>query len=138
MKYIHSLLIIPHHQLKVNRKFNMNFNLNMKFDRVTWSPTTSHPPPLHPLPWPTACPLHPYAFHPPCCFWIFEKNWKEEGNNSSIGNRHSWLSSFGTSNFFKKKFVYPHGDIFYSLSWQLQSPLVGAVALFQLTSPSRY
>ena len=32
MKYIHSLLAIPHHQLKVNRKFNVNFNLNMKYD----------------------------------------------------------------------------------------------------------
>ena len=30
---------------------------------------------------------------------------------SSIGYRHSRLSSFGTSNFFKKC-VYPHGDIF--------------------------
>ena len=32
-----------------------------------------------------------------------------------------------------KKFVYPHGDIFYSLSWQLRSPLAGAAALFVLS-----
>ena len=34
MKYIHLLLSIPHLKLKVNRKFNVNFNLNMKYDRV--------------------------------------------------------------------------------------------------------
>ena len=90
MKYIHSLLAIWHHQLNVKRKFNVNFNLNMKYDNVRvkqkylilisqhhWSPTTSHPPLLNPLP-----PAHPhlYAFHPRC-FWKFRKNWKEEGNN---------------------------------------------------------
>ena len=50
---------------------------------------------------------------------------------SSIGYRHSRLSSFGTSNFFKKMCVLARG-YFYSLSLQLQSPLVGAVALFML------
>ena len=34
LKYKHSLLTILHHQLKVNKKFNMNFNLNRKYDRV--------------------------------------------------------------------------------------------------------
>ena len=46
-----------------------------------WSPTASHPPPLHPLLWPPAPPpLLPFAF---ChhCFWKFSKNWKEEGDN---------------------------------------------------------
>ena len=32
MNYAHSLLVILHHQLKDNSKFNMNFNLNMKYD----------------------------------------------------------------------------------------------------------
>ena len=47
-----------------------------------WSPTTSHLPDqtaltlLHP---PPAGP-HLYGFCP-CCFWNFQKNWKEEGNN---------------------------------------------------------
>ena len=50
---------------------------------------------------------------------------------SSIGYRHSRLSSFGTSNFFKKNLCTPTG-IFYLLSSQLQSPLAGAVALFVL------
>ena len=46
-----------------------------------WSPTTPHPPPLHPLLQPPAPPpLHQFAF---ChhCFWKFSKNWKEVGNN---------------------------------------------------------
>ena len=70
---------------------------------------------------------------------------------SSIGYRHSRLSSFGTSNFFKKICVYPHGDIFirylrssgphllelllyscYVSFTLLQSLLAGAVALFVL------
>ena len=34
MKYVHSFLAIPHHQLEVNRKFNVNFKLNMKYDNV--------------------------------------------------------------------------------------------------------
>ena len=68
MNYAHSLLAIPHYQLKDDSKFNMNFNLNMKYDNVRvkqthsiiisqhhLSPTTSHPP-LHPLP-----PAQPYA-----------------------------------------------------------------------------
>ena len=55
--YAHSLLAIPHHQLKDNSKFNVNFNLNMKYDYVRvkqkhlilisqhhWSPITPHPP----------------------------------------------------------------------------------------------
>ena len=80
MKYIHSLLAILLHQLKVSRKFNMNFNLNMKYDSVRvkqkhlilishhhWSPTASHQPLLHP---PSPAHPHPYAFHP-CCFWKF-------------------------------------------------------------------
>ena len=50
---------------------------------------------------------------------------------SSIGYRHSRLSSFGTSNFFKKMCV-PARGYFYSLSSQLRSPLAGAVALFVL------
>ena len=50
---------------------------------------------------------------------------------SSIGYRHSRLSSFGTSNFFKKMCV-PARGYFYSFSLQLRSPLVGAVALFTL------
>ena len=57
---------------------NMNFNFNMKYDRIKgkqkyflisqhhWSSTTSHPPLLHPPPWPPACPLLPYTFHPHC------------------------------------------------------------------------
>ena len=46
-----------------------------------WSPTTSHPPPLHPLLWPPAPPLLlPFAFWHRC-FWKFSKNWKEEGDN---------------------------------------------------------
>ena len=40
MKYVHSLLTIPHHQLKINRKFNINFNLNMKYARVRSRPKT--------------------------------------------------------------------------------------------------
>ena len=81
MKYVYSLLAIWHHQLKVKRKFNVNFNLNMKYDNARvkqkhlilisqhhWSPTTSHPPLLHPLP-PTHS--HLYAFYP-CCFWKFK------------------------------------------------------------------
>ena len=86
MKYVHSLLAIRHHQLKVNRKFNVNFNSNMKYDSVRgkqktilisqhhWSPTASHPhdqtaltlllpPPAYP---------HLYAFCPHC-FWKFKK-----------------------------------------------------------------
>ena len=50
---------------------------------------------------------------------------------SSIGYRHSRLSSFGTSNFFKKN-VCTRMGYFYSLSLQLRSPLAGAVALFVL------
>ena len=50
---------------------------------------------------------------------------------SSIGYRYSRLSSFGTSNFFKKMCV-PARGYFYSLSSQLWSPLAGAVALFML------
>ena len=50
---------------------------------------------------------------------------------SSIGYRHSRLSSFGTSNFFKKMCV-PARGYFYLLSSQLRSPLAGAVALFVL------
>ena len=86
MKYIHSFLAIEDHQLKVNRKFNVNFNSNMKYASVRgkqkiilisqhhWSPTASHPPNqtvltlLHP---PPAC-LHLYAFHP-LCFYKFKK-----------------------------------------------------------------
>ena len=34
MNYAYSLLAILHHQLKDNSKFNMNFNLNMKYDNV--------------------------------------------------------------------------------------------------------
>ena len=34
MKYVHSLLAISHHQLKVKRKLKMNYNLNMKYDNV--------------------------------------------------------------------------------------------------------
>ena len=51
--------------------------------------------------------------------------------DSTIGYRHSRLSSFGTSNFFKKMCV-PARGYFYSLSSQLQSPLARAVALFVL------
>ena len=32
LHYAHSLLAIPHHQLKDNSKFNANFKLNMKYD----------------------------------------------------------------------------------------------------------
>ena len=59
MKYVHSLLAIPHQQLKDNSKFNVNFNLNMKYGNVRvkqkhlilipqhhWSSTASYPPPL--------------------------------------------------------------------------------------------
>ena len=68
--YALSLLAILHHQLKDNSKFNVNFNLNMKYDYVRvkqkhlilisqhhWSPTLPHPPPLHPLLQPLAPPL---------------------------------------------------------------------------------
>ena len=98
MKYIHSLLTISHHQLKANRKFNMNFNLNMKYDRVRGKqkilnfniptpPIASHPPLLLPTPWPPACPLFPYAFvitasgnfkklkRKEKCFLRFRKKW---------------------------------------------------------------
>ena len=34
MKYVYSLLTILYHQLKVNRKSNVNFNLNIKYDKV--------------------------------------------------------------------------------------------------------
>ena len=50
----------------------------------------------------------------------------------SIGYSHSHLSSFGTSNFFKKKMCVPTRGYFYLLSSQLRSPLAGAVALFVL------
>ena len=50
---------------------------------------------------------------------------------SSIGYRHSQLSSFGTSNFFKKILCTRTG-IFLFVSSQLWSPLAGAVALFVL------
>ena len=85
MKYVHSLLSILHHQLKVNRDFNVNFNLNMKYSSVRgkqktllisqhhWSPTGSHLFPPLPLPWPPALPLLPYTFCHPCCFWKFKK-----------------------------------------------------------------
>ena len=46
-----------------------------------WSPTASHPPPLHPLPWPPAPPLLPFTFRHPCLFGNLKKNWKEEGDN---------------------------------------------------------
>ena len=46
-----------------------------------WSPTTSHPPLLHPLPWPPAPPpLLLFAFCHPCFFGNI-KNLKEEGDN---------------------------------------------------------
>ena len=94
MKYVHSLLAIRHYQLKVNRKFNVNFNLNMKYDSVRgkqktilisqhhWSTTASHPhdqTALTLLLPPSAYP-HLYAFCPHC-FWKFKKNWKEEGDD---------------------------------------------------------
>ena len=34
MNYAHSLLAILHHQLTDKSKFNVNFNLNMKYDNV--------------------------------------------------------------------------------------------------------
>ena len=62
----------------------MNFNLNMKYDYVRvkqkhlilisqhhWSPTTSHPPPLHPLLWPLLLPC--FAFRHPCFFGNLKK-----------------------------------------------------------------
>ena len=93
MKYVHALLTIQHHQLKVNRKLNVNFNLNMKYDRVRgkqkhliliswhhWSPTTSPLPPLQPSPQPPVCTLLPFTF---CshCFWKFKNIRKKSGNN---------------------------------------------------------
>ena len=86
MKYIHSFLAIWHHQLKVNRKFNMNFNLNMKYDNVRvkqkhlilisqchWSPTASHPPLLYPQPL-----AHPHLYDfCPHRLWKFLKSWKK-------------------------------------------------------------
>ena len=46
-----------------------------------WSPTTSHAPPLHPLPWPHAPPpLLPFTFCHPRFFGNFKKL-KKEGNN---------------------------------------------------------
>ena len=73
LHYAHSLLAIPHHQLKDNSKFKVNFNLNMKYDYVRvkqkhlilisqhhWSPTAPHPPLLHPLLRPLAPPLLPH------------------------------------------------------------------------------
>ena len=94
LHYAHLLLAIPHHQLKDNSKFNMNFNLNMKYDYVRvkqkhlilisqhhWSPTAPHPPPLQPLLWSLAPPLllH-FAFRHPHFFGNL-KNWKEVGDN---------------------------------------------------------
>ena len=63
--------------------------------------------------------------------YIFNKDKTDVVYKSSIGYRHSRLSSFGTSNFFKKICV-PARGYFYSLSSQLRSPLAGAVALFML------
>ena len=106
LHYAHSLLAIPHHQLKDNSKFNVNFNLNMKYDYVRvkqkhlilisqhhWSPTVPHSPPLHPLLRPLAPPLLPHFsfFHP--CFFGNLKNWKEVGDNM---HRKHVVLRFGT------------------------------------------
>ena len=52
---------------------------------------------------------------------------------SSIECCHSRHKQFRHKQFFRKKLVYSHGDVFIRLSSQLWSPLVGAVALFILS-----
>ena len=111
MKYIHSFLSILHHQLKVNRDFNVNFNLNMKYSSVRGKQKT-----LNfniPTPQVTYCfsslpsthstlascsPSPPLHFSSSSLLLEILKNWKEEGDNMHIDSeqklRHSY-NQFG-------------------------------------------
>ena len=72
---------LPYHLLKVNRDFNVNFNLNMKYDSVRGKQKTFNFNITTPLvtyhfsstSTPPSPPLLSYAFCPPCCFWKFKK-----------------------------------------------------------------
>ena len=118
MKYIHSLLAILYHQLKVNRKFNVNFNLNTKYDNVRvkqkhlilipqhhWSPTASHPPPP---PHDSPPPAHPYTFRHRC-FWKFKK----------IGKKRTIICIMNTCFLrFERQITSPHRGQYSLCTWQ--------------------
>ena len=61
----------------------------------------------------------------------------EDDDNSSIGYRHSRLSSFGTSNFFKKNVCTCTG-IFLFVFFAAPVPTCGSCCFIRVTSPSLY